>query len=78
MKSIIFFLLMLRRNNHYATPLFIACALGYLEIVRVLIQVGADMNAMAKLESPLSVALARAHITVVLELLQCGVKHDCM
>jgi hypothetical protein len=48
------------------------------ELVRVLIQVGADMNMVAKHESPLSVAIARAHIDVVLELLQCGVKHESM
>lgn len=36
------------------------------------------MNMVAKHESPLSVAIARAHIDVVLELLQCGVKHESM
>ena len=39
---------------------------------------GADVNTTAKHETALSVALARANIDVVLELLQCGVKHDRM
>ncbi|XP_062568353.1 uncharacterized protein LOC134230535 [Saccostrea cucullata] len=56
----------------YDTPLTIACMEGHINVVKELIEEGADINHQGEYNTPLTAACEGGHISVVKELIQAG------
>ncbi|XP_062582011.1 ankyrin repeat and KH domain-containing protein mask-like [Saccostrea cucullata] len=55
-------------------PLIISCECGYIDIVKELIEAGADVNLKGKCSTPVSAACSRGHVDIVRQLLNAGAK----
>jgi ankyrin repeat protein len=67
-----------QRDKNGVTPLYWAAHRGFSEVVKLLIDKGADVNTTAgRGETPLHIAVCFGHLDTVKQLLACGAKVNC-